>query len=228
MSAFDWTKESLLVRGNGEGESYHVPAASSWGKGHSMTQEEAESWCNVCEERLRRASIAAMREAHWDMVGQKWANYMGKGKWVGAEQPPDMQWETCFWFVCGWLKEFDCLWLQLRPEIEIVAGLPEGALRCVAGELGLELDVSDLESDLGSEDAGEGVGGLGLNEGLAGWSHDRGARMVTRRADFGVARNQFGVSAGGSRSNGMGGVGTVGAVPMPGLGGRCRWSLRFP
>ena len=27
MSAFDWTKESLLVRGNGEGESYHLPGA---------------------------------------------------------------------------------------------------------------------------------------------------------------------------------------------------------
>ena len=56
VSAFDWTKESLL---------------------------------------LRRASIAATGEAHWYMVGQKWANYMGKGKWEGAEQPPDMQWHTC-------------------------------------------------------------------------------------------------------------------------------------
>ena len=152
-----------MVRGNGEGESYHVPAASSWGKGHAMTQEEPESWFNVCEERLRRASIAATGEAHWDMVWQKWANYMGKGKWVGAEQPPDMQWDTCLWDVCGWLREFDCLWLQLRPEIEIVAGPPEAALRHVAGNLGLELDDSDLESDLGSEDEGEGVGGMGLN-----------------------------------------------------------------
>ena len=48
------------------------------------------------------------------MVGLKWANYMGKGKWVGAQQPPDMQWDTCLWDVCGWLREFDCLWLQLR------------------------------------------------------------------------------------------------------------------
>ena len=64
VSAFDWTRESLLVRGNGEGESYHLPAASLWGKGHVMTQEEAESWFNVGEERLRRASIAVTGEAH--------------------------------------------------------------------------------------------------------------------------------------------------------------------
>ena len=43
---------------------YHLPAASSWGKGHAMTQEEAESWFNVCEERLRSTSIAATGEAH--------------------------------------------------------------------------------------------------------------------------------------------------------------------
>ena len=91
MSAFDWTKKSLLVHGNGGEESFQLPAASSWGRGHAMTQKEAELWFGVCEERLRRASIAATGEAHWDMVGQKWANYMGKGKWKGAEQPPDMQ-----------------------------------------------------------------------------------------------------------------------------------------
>ena len=38
----------------------------------------------------------------------------------------------------------------------------------MAGVLGLELNVSDLESDLRSEDEGEGVGGLGLDGGLAG------------------------------------------------------------
>ena len=76
------------MRGNGEGESFHLPAASSWGRCHAMTQEEAESWFNVCVERVRRASITATGEAHCDMVVQKWANYMGKGKWEGAEQPP--------------------------------------------------------------------------------------------------------------------------------------------
>ena len=109
MSAFDWTKESLLVRGNGEWESFQLPAASSWGRGHGMTQEEAESWCGVCEERLRRASITVTGEAHWDMVGQKWVNHMGKGKWEGAEQPPDMQCDTCLWDVCGGLRECDSL-----------------------------------------------------------------------------------------------------------------------
>ena len=133
-----------------------------------------------------------------------------------------MQWDTCLWDVCGWLREFDCLWLQLRPEIEIVAGPLEGALRRVAGNLRLELDDLDLESDLGSEGEGEGVGGLeldGLDGGPVEWSHDKGARRVVRRADFGVARNLFGVLAGGSRSDSIGGVGTVGAVPTPGFGG---------
>ena len=69
-----------MVRGNRECESYQLPAASSWGEGHAITQEEAESWFNVCEARLRRVSIAATWEAHWDLVGQKWANYIGKGK----------------------------------------------------------------------------------------------------------------------------------------------------
>ena len=71
MSAFDWTKESLLVRGNGEAESFQLAAASLWGRGHALTREEAESWFGVYGERIRRASIAATGEAHWDMVGQK-------------------------------------------------------------------------------------------------------------------------------------------------------------
>ena len=37
VSAFDWAKGSLLVRGNGEGESFQLPAADSWGKGHAMS-----------------------------------------------------------------------------------------------------------------------------------------------------------------------------------------------
>ena len=68
-----------------------------------------------------------------------------------------MQWDTWLWDVCGCLREFDCLWLQQRPECDILAGPPEGALRRVTGDLGLELDVSDLESD--SEPNGEGEEG---------------------------------------------------------------------
>ena len=98
----------------------------------------------------------------------------------------------------------------------------------MAGDLGLELDVSDLESDLGSEDEGEGVGGLGLDRGLVGWSYDRGARRVARRADFGVARNLFGVSAGGSRSDRIGVVGSVGAMPAAGFGGAVQVEPALP
>ena len=218
VSTFDWTRESLLVRGNGEGESFQLPAANFWGKGHAMTQEEAESWFGVCEERLRRASIGATGEPHWDMVGQGWVDYMGKLRWEGAEQPPDMQWDTCLWDVCGWLRESDCLWLQQRPENETVAGLPGGALRLVAGNLGLELDVSDCGSDAGSE-VGEGSGGRMVLEGdLTGWSHGRGGKRVVRRADFGAARALFGGLAGLRRWD-MGGEGAVGTVPAPGIGG---------
>ena len=52
--------------------------------------------------------------------------------------------------MCRWLTEFDCLWLQLRSEDQILAGPPDGALKRVAGNLGLELDVSDAESASGS------------------------------------------------------------------------------
>ena len=184
-----------------------------------MTQEEAVSWFNVCEERLRKASIAATAEAHWDMVEHKWANYMGKGKWEGVEQPPDMQWDTYLWDVCGWLLEFDCLWLQQCPESEIVAGPPEGARRRVAGDLGLELDVSDPESDSEYEDEGSGGRRMVLEEYLAGWSHGRGSGRVIKKADFGAARVLFGGPARGLQGGGLGGAGAVGSVPAPGIGG---------
>ena len=227
MLAFDWTRESLLVHENGEGESYQLPAANSWGKGHALTREEAESWFGVCEERLRRASIGTTGEPHLDMVGQGWVDYMGKLRWEGAEQPPDMQWDTCLWDVCGWLRESDCLWLQQRPEGEIVAGPPEGALRLVAGNLGLELDVSDCGSDAGSEIGGGGGGRMVLEGDLTGWTHGMGGKKVVRKAHFGVARALFGGLA-GKRGGDTGGVGTVGAVLAPGIGGGCRRYLRFP
>ena len=198
-----------------------APAANSWGRGHALSLEEAESWFNVCEERLRRASVGATGEPHWDMVGQGWVDYMGRMKWEGAEQPPDMQWDTCLWDVCGWLRESDCLWLQQRPENEIVARPPGGALRLVAGNLGLELDVSDCESDAGPEGGGGSVGRMVLDGDLTGWSHGRGGKRVFKRADFGAARALCGGMAGLRRGD-LGGVGTVGTVPAPGIGGVVR------
>ena len=108
-----------MVRDGGLGESYQLPAAIKWGRGHALTLQEAESWINVCGERMRWASIAATEEAHWDDVGQAWVNDLGVKKWKGAEQPPDMQWETCLRNVCQWLGECDCLWMQWRPRHEI-------------------------------------------------------------------------------------------------------------
>ena len=43
MSCYDWTKESLLVRGGGEGELFGLEAAHEWGRGHTLSLEETES-----------------------------------------------------------------------------------------------------------------------------------------------------------------------------------------
>ena len=60
-----------------------------------------------------------------------------------------------------------------------MAGPPEGALRRVAGDLGLQLDVSDSESDSEYEDEGSGRRRIVLVvEELTGWSHGRGSRRV--------------------------------------------------
>ena len=145
MSTFDWTKQTLLVCDGRLGESYQLPAVSDWGRGHALTLEEAESSMNVCGERIRRASIAVTGGAHWDDVVQAWANDLGAKKWRGAEQPPDMQWETCLQDVCRWLGEFDCLWMQQRPKPKIEVGPSAGALRRLAGDLGVSMDDSDLD-----------------------------------------------------------------------------------
>ena len=50
-----WTKESLLVRGGGEGESFGLVAVRELGGGRTLSFEETESWMIVCAERLRRA-----------------------------------------------------------------------------------------------------------------------------------------------------------------------------
>ena len=100
-----------------------------------------------------------------------------------------------------------------------VAGPPEGALRRVAGDLGLELEVSDPGSDSEYEDEGSGGRRMVLEEDLAGWSHGRGGGRVLKKADFGAARVLFGGPARGLRGGGLGGVGAVGSVPAPGIGG---------
>ena len=107
----------------------------------------------------------------------------GEDEMGGGGATPDMQWDTCLWDVCGWLRESDYLWLQQRPENEIVAGPPRGALRLMAGNLGLELDVSDCESDAGSEVGGGSGGRMVLEGDLTGWSHGRRGKRVVKRAD---------------------------------------------
>ena len=80
MAAFDWTRDSLLVRDGRLCESSQLPAASVWGRGHALTLEEAKSWINVYSERLRRASIAVTGEDLWHDMGQVWVNNLGAKK----------------------------------------------------------------------------------------------------------------------------------------------------
>lgn len=62
VSCYDWMKVSLLVPVCSEGESFSLRAVCEWGRAHSLTFEEAESWKNVCTERLWRACHAATGE----------------------------------------------------------------------------------------------------------------------------------------------------------------------
>ena len=176
---------------------------------------------------MRRASIAATGEAHWDDMGQAWVNDLGPKKWRGAEQPPDMQGEACLQDVCRWLGELDCLWMQRRPRHEIEVGPATGALKRLAGDLGVSMDDSDLDLESECEDEAVGGGGSVLRGDLTGWSHGRRGKRVVNKADFGAGRNLFGVSVVGVLSKGLEGVGTGGPVPAPGMGGRCRWGLHF-
>ena len=91
-------------------------------------------------------------------------------------------------------------------------------MRLVAGNLGLELDVSDYGSDAGSEVGGGGGGRVVLEGDLTGWSHGRRGKRVVKRADFGAARALFGGLAGLRRGH-LEGVGAVGTVLAPGIGG---------
>ena len=167
-------------------------------------------------------------EAHWDDVGQACVNDLGAKKWIGAEQPPDMQWETCLRDFCRWLWEFDCLWMQPRPKHEIEVGAAAGALRRLAGDLRVSLDDSDLDLESEHEDKAVGGGGSVLRGDLTGWSYDRRGKRVVTRADFGTVRNLFGVSVVGVLGEGLGGIGPGGPVPAPGMGGAVQVVPLFP
>ena len=43
MSCYDWTKGGLLVRGGGGDESFKLVPARKWGRGRTLSLEEAES-----------------------------------------------------------------------------------------------------------------------------------------------------------------------------------------
>ena len=79
------------MRGGGEGESFGLVAACEWGRGRSLSLEEAELWMNVCAERLKRACHANTGEGVGEDMAPAWANEMCGVKWTGAQGGLDMQ-----------------------------------------------------------------------------------------------------------------------------------------
>ena len=173
---------------------------------------------NVCAERLRRACHVNTGEGVGEDVAQAWTIEMSSVKWTGAQGGLDMQSEEVLRDVTVWLGEFDCLWLQRRPRHEIEVGPTTGALRRLAGDLGVPLD--DFGDDSGSEwdEAGPSRSGRFLDENDTGWGHGHGSKRVMRRVDFTAAFDLFGVSVTEVLGTGMGGVGTGGPLPAPGNG----------
>ena len=229
VSCYDWAKESLLVRGGGEGESFGVVAVHDWGGRRTLSIEEAESWMNVCAERLKRACHVNTGEGVGEDVAQAWANEMGGVKWTGAQGSFDMQCEEVLRDVRGWMGEFDWLWLQQRPRHEIEVGTAAGALHRLAGDLGIPL--YDFEDDSGSDwdEAGPSRSGRLLDgEDLTGWGHGRRSKKVVRKVGFSAAIDLFGVSALGGLGGGLGGVGAGGTVLGPGNGGVVRVAPALP
>ena len=131
----------------------------------------------------------------------------------------DMQCEEVLRDVRVWLGEFDCLWLQQRLRHEIEVGPATGALRRLAGDLGVPL--YDFGDDSGSDwdEAGPSRSGRFLGEDLTGWGHGRVGKRVLRKVDFSEPSDLFGMSVTGVLGTGLGGVLMDGPVPAPGSGG---------
>ena len=143
---------------------------------------------------------------------------MGSMKWTVAQGGLNMQCKETLLIVRVWLGEYDCLWLQKRPRHEIEVGPVAGALRRLAGDLGVLMD--DFGDDSVSEwdEAGPSRSGRFLDEDLTGWDHGRGSKRFMRRADFNAASDLFGLSGAGVLGDGLGGVRTGGPVPTCGIG----------
>ena len=118
------------------------------------------------------------------------------------------------------MGESEYLWLQQRPRHEIEVGPSAGALRRLAGDLGIPR--YDFEDDSGSDwaEAGPSRSGRFLDgEDLTGWGHGRRSKRVVKKVDFSAATDLFGVSALGGLGGGLWGVGAGGTVLTPGNGG---------
>ena len=127
------------------------------------------------------------------------------------------------------MGESDCLWLQQRPKHEIEVGPVAGALRRLAGDLGIPL--YDFGNDSGSDwnQAWPSRAGRFLDrEDLTGWGHGRRSKRVVRKVDFSAATDLIGVSALGGLGGGLGGVGAGGTVLAPGNRGAVQVAPALP
>ena len=159
------------------------------------------------------------REGVGEDVAQAWTNEMDGVKWTGVQGGLNMQCEEVLQDVRVWLWEFNCLWLQQRPRYEIEVGPAAGALRRLAGDLGVPLDDFGYDSGLDWDEAGPSRSGQFLDKDLTRWGHGRGSQRVVRKVDFSAASDLFVVSLTRVLGNGLGDVGAGGPVPAPGNGG---------
>ena len=146
---------------------------------------------------------------------------MGEVKWKGVQGGLDFQCQEALRELRRWMSEQDCLWLQLRPRNEITVGPADGALRRLAGDLGVPMDDFELDSEGEEWDEAPPRGAVLESDeaDLTRWGHGRrrGGRKVMRKVDFSAAVDLFGAAARRSVGGGLRGAGTGGPVPAPGI-----------
>ena len=101
-------------------------------------------------------------------------------------------------------------------------GPAAGALRQLAGDLGVPMYDFGDESGSDWDEAGTSRSCRFLGKDLTGCRHAHGGKRVVRKVDFNAVADLFGVSVPGALGTGLWGVGAGGSVPAPGSGGEVK------